>query len=145
MIESALSQTHAPDSPFRGLGGEAIILAGGLGTRLRETVPDLPKCLAPVGGRPFLFYVINYLRMQGVEKFIFSLGYKHEMIETYLTDQFSRLRYEFVVEEEPLGTGGAIRLASQQATGNNVIVTNGDTLFKINVTELSLMRAVVWP
>ncbi len=52
---------------------EAIILAGGLGTRLRDAVPDLPKCMAPVAGRPFLFYVINYLRSQGIEKFIFSL------------------------------------------------------------------------
>jgi D-glycero-alpha-D-manno-heptose 1-phosphate guanylyltransferase len=60
---------------------EAIILAGGLGTRLRNAVPDLPKCMAPVAGRPFLFYVINYLRSQGIEKFIFSLGYKHEVIE----------------------------------------------------------------
>jgi D-glycero-alpha-D-manno-heptose 1-phosphate guanylyltransferase len=54
---------------------ESIILAGGLGTRLRNVIPDLPKCMAPVSGRPFLFYVINYLRSQGIEKFIFSLGY----------------------------------------------------------------------
>ena len=68
---------------------EAIILAGGLGTRLREAVPDLPKCMAPVAGRPFLFYVINYLRTQRIEKFIFSLGYKHEIIEKWLADQFA--------------------------------------------------------
>ena len=68
-------------APFRGFGG--IVLAGGLGTRLRDTVPDLPKCMAPVAGRPFLFYVINYLRSQGIEKFIFSIGYKHEVIEEY--------------------------------------------------------------
>lgn len=53
---------------------EAIILAGGLGTRLREAVPDLPKCMAPVAGRPFLFHVINYLRLQGIERFIFPLA-----------------------------------------------------------------------
>ncbi|MFZ1311906.1 MAG: NTP transferase domain-containing protein, partial [Chitinophagaceae bacterium] len=87
---------------------EAIILAGGLGTRLRESVPDLPKCMAPVAGRPFLFHVINYLRSQGVEKFIFSLGYKHELIEDYLSTQFPTLSYQCVIEEEPLGTGGAI-------------------------------------
>ena len=63
---------------------EVIVLAGGLGTRLRNAVPDLPKCMAPVAGRPFLFYVINYLRSQGIEKFIFSLGYRHEVIEEYL-------------------------------------------------------------
>ena len=60
---------------------EAIILAGGLGTRLRSVVSDLPKCMAPVAGQPFLKHVIRYLLSQGVEKFIFSLGYKHEMIE----------------------------------------------------------------
>ena len=107
---------------------EAIILAGGLGTRLRESVPDLPKCMAPVAGRPFLFHVINYLRSQGVEKFIFSLGYKHELIEDYLSTQFSTLSYQCVIEEEPLGTGGAILLACTKATEKNIVVTNGDTL-----------------
>ncbi|MEO8403641.1 MAG: NTP transferase domain-containing protein, partial [Chitinophagaceae bacterium] len=90
-----------PGSPFRGRRGHAIILAGGLGTRLRSAVPDLPKCMAPVAGRPFLFHVINSLRLQGVEHFIFSLGYKHEIIEEYLADQFSRLSYECVIEAEP--------------------------------------------
>jgi D-glycero-alpha-D-manno-heptose 1-phosphate guanylyltransferase len=119
---------------------EAIILAGGLGTRLRDAVPDLPKCMAPVAGRPFLFYVINALRMQGIEKFIFSLGYKHEVIETYLTDQFPSLEYQCSIEEEPLGTGGAIQLACQKATEKNVVIANGDTLFKINLKELAVIH-----
>jgi D-glycero-alpha-D-manno-heptose 1-phosphate guanylyltransferase len=114
---------------------EAIILAGGLGTRLKETVPDLPKCMAPVAGRPFLFHVINHLRSQGVEKFIFSLGYMHEVIEEYLSSQFSTLNYECSVEQEPLGTGGAIQLACTKATETNVAVVNGDTLFKANLHE----------
>jgi D-glycero-alpha-D-manno-heptose 1-phosphate guanylyltransferase len=115
---------------------ECIVLAGGLGTRLREAVPDLPKCMAPVAGRPFLFYVINYLRSQGIEKFIFSLGYMHEVIEAYLTDQFKTLNYEIVIETEPLGTGGAIKLACSKAGEmgeENIAVVNGDTLFKINL------------
>src|SRR5436190_6110448 len=115
---------------------QAIILAGGLGTRLRSVVLGLPKCMAPVAGRPFLFYVINYLRLQGIEKFIFALGYKHEIIEEYLADQFSTLDYQCVIEEDPLGTGGAIQLACQKATGRNVLVANGDTLFKINGNEV---------
>jgi D-glycero-alpha-D-manno-heptose 1-phosphate guanylyltransferase len=115
---------------------EAIILAGGLGTRLRDAVPDIPKCMAPVAGRPFLFYVINHLRLQGVEKFIFSLGYKHEVIEAWLASQFARLSYETVIEEEPLGTGGAIRLACTKATSKNLAVANGDTLFKVNLPQL---------
>ncbi len=109
---------------------EAIILAGGLGTRLREAVPELPKCMAPVAERPFLFYVINYLRSQGIEKFIFSLGYKHEVIEAYLAEQFATLIFQIAIEASPLGTGGAIQLALTKATEENILVVNGDTLFK---------------
>lgn len=116
---------------------EAIILAGGLGTRLRDAVPDLPKCMAPVANRPFLFYVINYLRSQGIERFIFSLGYKHEVIEDYLKDQFPTLEYDTAIEQEPLGTGGAIRLSCTKTKDKTVIVANGDTLFKIDVTKLA--------
>ena len=90
---------------------EAIILAGGLGTRLRDTVPDLPKCMAPVNGQPFLVYVIRHLLSQGVKKFIFSLGYKHEVIEEFLNNQFPTIDFETSIEEEQLGTGGAILLA----------------------------------
>jgi D-glycero-alpha-D-manno-heptose 1-phosphate guanylyltransferase len=116
---------------------EAIILAGGLGTRLRDTIPDLPKCMAPVAGRPFLFYVINSLRMQGIERFVFSLGYKHELIEDYLNKQFPTLDFQCTIEAEPLGTGGAIRLACEKTKEKNVLIANGDTLFKINVEELA--------
>lgn len=119
---------------------EAIILSGGLGTRLRDEIPGLPKCMAPVAGRPFLFYVINRLRMQGVTRFVFSLGYKHELIETYLADSFSRLDYDFVVEETPLGTGGAIQFALQKTQQENIIVANGDTLFDINLEDLLLLH-----
>jgi D-glycero-alpha-D-manno-heptose 1-phosphate guanylyltransferase len=119
---------------------EAIILAGGLGTRLREAVPDLPKCMAPVAGRPFLFYVINYLRSQRIEKFIFSLGYKHEVIETYLQNQFETLTYQTVIEPEPLGTGGAIQLALSKASEKNIVIANGDTLFKVNIKEASIFH-----
>jgi len=115
---------------------QAIILAGGLGTRLRSAVPDLPKCLAPVAGRPFLFYVINYLRSQGINDFIFSLGYKHELITDYLEKDFATLSYKTVIEEEPLGTGGAIRLAAAQAHSSQVIVTNGDTLFRADIPAM---------
>ena len=119
---------------------EAIILAGGPGTRLRDTIPDLPKCMAPVNGRPFLFYVINYLRSQGIEKFVFSLGYKHELIEEYLNEQFLTLNYQCVVEKEPLGTGGAIQLACSKAVDENIAVVNGDTLFKADLHEAALFH-----
>jgi D-glycero-alpha-D-manno-heptose 1-phosphate guanylyltransferase len=127
-------------SPFGGQGAEAIVLAGGLGTRLREAVPDLPKCMAPVAGRPFLSHVIDALRMQGVEHFIFSLGYKSGVIEEWLQENYPTLSYASVVEEEPLGTGGAIRLAIEKAKTENILVANGDTLFKIKIKELNAVH-----
>lgn len=115
---------------------EAIILAGGFGTRLRETVPDLPKCLAPVKGQPLLYYIINYLIDSGINKIIFSLFYKNELVIQYLKDNFSLIDYDFVIEQNPLGTGGALALALKTATTENVVVINGDSIFKINLEEL---------
>ena len=115
---------------------EAIILAGGLGTRLREKVPDLPKCMAPVAGEPFLVHVIRHLLSQGIERFIFSLGYKHELIESFLASDFAYLDYTCVLEDEPLGTGGAIRKACGQAHESQVLVVNGDTLFRVDLPSL---------
>jgi len=119
---------------------ECIILAGGLGTRLRSIVADVPKCMAPVHNKPFLAYIIAYLESYGIKRFIFSLGYKHEVVTKYLTMHFPRLNAELVVEEEPLGTGGAIRLSCEKAAGNNVIVANGDTLFKADITLLTKLH-----
>jgi D-glycero-alpha-D-manno-heptose 1-phosphate guanylyltransferase len=116
---------------------EAIILAGGLGTRLRSVVSDLPKCMAPVAGKPFLHYVIAHLQKQGVDEFIFSVGYMHEAIETYLKQYHPRLNYQLAIEEEPLGTGGAIKLSCQKAVEKNVLVLNGDTLFSVDIKKLS--------
>ncbi len=116
---------------------EAIILAGGLGTRLRSAVPDLPKCMAPVNNKPFIGYVIDYYAAQGIEKFIFSLGYMHEAIENYLNQAYPSLSKQYVVESEPLGTGGAIRLACGVATEKTVLVLNGDTIFNIELANLA--------
>jgi len=114
---------------------EVIILAGGLGTRLRQALPDLPKCMAPVNGKPFIFYLINYLRSQGIEKFIFSLGFMHEVIEAYLNVEFSTLNYQCLIEKEPLGTGGAILASCYKASEQNVLVVNGDTLFRVDAAK----------
>jgi D-glycero-alpha-D-manno-heptose 1-phosphate guanylyltransferase len=111
---------------------ECIILAGGLGTRLRSEVADLPKCMAPVAGEPFLHWVIQNLLFQGVESFVFSVGYMHEKIETYINESYPHLHAKFSIEDEPLGTGGAIKLAMQKCKEENVLVLNGDTLFEIN-------------
>ncbi len=122
---------------------EAIVLAGGLGTRLRSAVPDLPKCMAPVNGKPFIAYVIDYFRAQGIEKFIFSLGYRHEVIQQYLDTQYAypghepAITFRYSVEQQPLGTGGAIRMACGLAEEKTVLVLNGDTLFKVNAFQMA--------
>lgn len=119
---------------------EAIILAGGLGTRLRSVVPELPKCMAPVLAKPFIGYVIDYLYRQGVLRFIFSLGYKSELLQQYLNTQYSNLDIVFCTEPEPLGTGGAVKLALQLVQGTDVFVLNGDTFFKISMFKLALFH-----
>lgn len=116
---------------------EAIILAGGLGTRLRSAVPDLPKCMAPVNGKPFLAYVINHLQLEGITHFIFSLGYKSESIISFLEQDFPALLFKTSVEVEPLGTGGAIKKALTIAKDKCVLAANGDTLYNIDVELLS--------
>ena len=115
---------------------ECIILAGGLGTRLRSEVADLPKCMAPVAGKPFLHWVIAHLITQKITSFIFSLGYMHEIIEQYILLYHTQLKVKFSVENEPLGTGGAIKLALSKCEEENVMVVNGDTLFKTNNSAL---------
>jgi D-glycero-alpha-D-manno-heptose 1-phosphate guanylyltransferase len=119
---------------------EAIILAGGLGTRLKEAVPELPKCMAPVAGHPFLYYIIRYFQSQGIERFIFSLGHKYEVVEHYLHTHFPSLDYKCVVETMPLKTGGAIKLSLSVAEDDHVLVVNGDTLFKVKVNELEAIH-----
>jgi D-glycero-alpha-D-manno-heptose 1-phosphate guanylyltransferase len=116
---------------------ECIILAGGLGTRLRSVISDMPKCLAPVSGKPFLTYVINHLKKKGIENFIFAVGYKSEVIEKYLQKEFATINYQLSIEQEPLGTGGAIKLACSKATQTNILVLNGDTFFAIDVIKLT--------
>jgi len=116
---------------------EVIVLAGGLGTRLRSVVSDVPKCMAPVAGKPFLHYLTDYLIHQGINHFIFSVGYKHEIIEEYFHKNYAHLKYQISLENEPLGTGGAIQLACKKTSGKNVLICNGDTLYNIDVRKLS--------
>jgi len=118
----------------------AIVLAGGLGTRLRHLLPDIPKVLAPVAGKPFLYHVVNHLRSQGVSEFIFSLGHMKELVVQFLYDELPTLDFKLSVEDEPLGTGGAVLLAAQQVSQENVIVVNGDTLFRFRLPEMEALH-----
>lgn len=111
---------------------ECVVLAGGKGTRLRSVVSDLPKCMAPVAGRPFLAWLLDDLREAGFDHIILSLGYKHEAVEAWVASRPDRDSITCVVEEEPLGTGGGVRLALRQAREDSVFILNGDTFFGVD-------------
>jgi len=90
---------------------EAIILAGGLGTRLRSAVPSLPKPMAPIKGKPFLGYLFDYWLHQGIKHFILSVGYKYEVIHERFGTKYKDADVSYAIENEPLGTGGGLLLA----------------------------------
>lgn len=114
----------------------AIVLAGGLGTRLRSAVPDLPKPMAPVAGRPFLEYQLDYWIAQGVDRFLLSVGYRHEVIVDHFGSGYRGASIEYVIEETPLGTGGGLLLAADRAGDKPFLVLNGDTYFQVDLDEL---------
>lgn len=114
---------------------DAIILAGGFGTRLRSVVSDVPKPMAPVANQPFLSYLLEYLKQYDINKVILSTGYKHQVIEEYFSTSYKQINIRYSVEEEPLGTGGAIKKALSMIDSDHAIVLNGDTLFNINLSE----------
>jgi D-glycero-alpha-D-manno-heptose 1-phosphate guanylyltransferase len=116
---------------------EAIILAGGLGTRLSGTISaGLPKCMASVNGRPFLDYLLQYLEDLGFQRTILSVGHNHQPIMQHCGTAYGDLQLAYAVEKEPLGTGGALRLAMQQVQEPLVLVMNGDTFFEVDVPKL---------
>jgi D-glycero-alpha-D-manno-heptose 1-phosphate guanylyltransferase len=115
---------------------EAIILAGGFGTRLRSVNPDAPKPMALIGSRPFLEILMRSLAAKGFSRIILSLGYKSEMICAHFGSKYSEMEIDYVVEESPLGTGGAIRLAMTKSFSDHVYVFNGDTFLDLDVKSL---------
>jgi D-glycero-alpha-D-manno-heptose 1-phosphate guanylyltransferase len=117
---------------------EAIILAGGLGARLRSVVTDLPKPMAPIGDRPFLEYILKYLKNNGIKRVILSVGYKWETIKEYFGNNFNGVELIYSVEDEPLGTGGAIKKAMSQVVSEKVYIINGDTFFDVDLNKLTL-------
>ena len=106
---------------------EVIILAGGMGTRLASRVSGLPKAMAPVGGRPFLEILLRQLERCGCTRAILAVGYLHAAIEDHFGAAFGGLRLDYSVEQERLGTGGAIRQALAMVRKDAALVLNGDT------------------
>ncbi|MFZ3072170.1 MAG: nucleotidyltransferase family protein [Thermodesulfobacteriota bacterium] len=116
---------------------DAVILAGGFGTRLGSIVKNVPKPMADVNGRPFLCFLLDYLLREGVSKAILSVGYKHEAVRNYFGTGYNGLALEYAVESEPLGTGGAIRKAMKSVDGNDFFVLNGDSFFDASLAKLA--------
>ncbi len=121
---------------------EAIILAGGLGTRLRAAVPDKAKAMAPIDGRPFLEYQLQYLNKWGVRKVVVAAGYRSGQIMEYFGHAYKGMHIAYSVEEVPLGTGGAIISALPLIKESVFLVLNGDTYFDVNLKRLDDFRKI---
>lgn len=118
---------------------EAIILAGGKGTRLQSVVKDVPKPMANISGKPFLYFLIKKLIKQNINRFIISVGYKADVIIDYFGNDFSDCSIVYAVEQSALGTGGALKYALSFTTTNDIIVLNGDTFFDIDFQKLKFI------
>ncbi len=113
----------------------AIILAGGMGTRLKTIISDLPKPMAPIMNVPFLTYQLNYLKHFGIKKVIFSVGYLSEKIIAHYNQSFENISIEYSIEKNPLGTGGGIRMAMSNLNEDLVLILNGDSFFDLNLEQ----------
>ncbi len=114
---------------------EAVILAGGFGTRLQTVVSDVPKPMAPINQEPFLNYIFSYLKYYGIKQVVLSTGYLAEKISGYYKEEYNGIKISYTTEENPLGTGGGIRLALEKCTTKQVLVLNGDSFFDVNIAE----------
>ena len=124
---------------------EVIVLAGGLGTRLRSVVDDVPKCMAPVAGKPFLAHILAYLESQFADHVILSLGYKYETVIDWLRGKAFTFKVSWVIEKEPLGTGGGLQLALAKARSQKVFVLNGDTFFPVDLRAMQPVMTTTTP
>ncbi len=120
---------------------QAVLLAGGLGTRLKSVVSDRPKPMALIEGKPFMEYVIHELSRHGITEIIFAVGYKGSMVEEYFGDgrKFG-VTVSYAYEEELLGTAGAIKNAGRFITEDYFYVLNADTFYQIDYGRLLRIR-----
>jgi D-glycero-alpha-D-manno-heptose 1-phosphate guanylyltransferase len=139
MSESFLDENPKSESVRRVAGSlpVVVILAGGLGTRLRAAYAAGPKSMAPVAGRPFLDYLLNWLQSQGVKEVILCVGYKRMQIQRYVGKGSKwGLRVTYSIEEALLGTGGAVKKAERLIPGARLFVINGDTFLGVSLKEM---------
>jgi NDP-sugar pyrophosphorylase family protein len=129
----------------------AIVLCGGLGSRLRGEFDDRPKPMAPVDGRPFLEWVLRWLAGEGTRRVVLATGHMSGQIRDHFGDGTALgLEIAYTVEERLLGTGGAVRQAAEVAGGDRFFVTNGDSFCAANLDRLEAdhlakrARATIW-
>jgi D-glycero-alpha-D-manno-heptose 1-phosphate guanylyltransferase len=115
---------------------EAVILAGGFGTRLKSLVSDVPKSMAPIKNLPFLSYLLEQLHKYKFEKIILAAGYKYKVIESYFGSSYKNIELVYSIEKEPLGTGGAISEAAGLIISDYFFILNGDTFFEIDFGKM---------
>lgn len=120
---------------------EAVILAGGMGTRLKSLVGDRPKPMALVNGKPFLRYLFRHLLKNDFRHIILAVGFRHEFISEYFGNRFEEMELSYAVETKPLGTGGGIRNALRYSTAEYSFILNGDTYFPVSFEEMELLSA----
>jgi len=120
---------------------EAVVLAGGLGTRLRAVLDDVPKPMAPVRGRPFLEYLLEYWIGQGLRRFVLSTGHLAGKISAHFGAVFRGAEIAYAREDQPLGTGGALLSAAACTAGRDILVLNGDTYFAVALAPLAAFHA----
>jgi len=114
---------------------ESIILSGGFGTRLRSVVSDLPKPMAPVAGKPFLEYLLNFLLKYNIQHVVLSVGFKHEKISDYFGNKYKGIDISYAIEDTPLGTGGGIQNALKYIHGKSCYLLNGDSFINVDLYD----------
>jgi len=115
---------------------QAVILAGGYGTRLRSVVSDVPKPMAPIQSKPFLAYLLDCLNSFGFKEVILTVGYQYQTIIDYFGNEYKSMVLKYSIEKELLGTGGAIKKACEYSTSDLLFVINGDTFVEVDYFSL---------
>jgi D-glycero-alpha-D-manno-heptose 1-phosphate guanylyltransferase len=114
----------------------AVVLAGGMGTRLRSSFDAGPKCLAPIGQHCFLSYLLHWLRGAGIRQLIFCTGYKEKQLRRWLEASVTGMRVRYSPEASPLGTGGALKLAQGLIAADHFVAVNGDSLLAVDLPQM---------
>ncbi|RTI88589.1 D-glycero-D-manno-heptose 1-phosphate guanosyltransferase [Campylobacter jejuni] len=121
---------------------KAIVLCGGLGTRLKSVIKDIPKPMAPINNKPFLEFIFTYLKKQKIDEIILAVSYKYEIIQEYFKDEFLDIKVRYSIEKDPLGTGGAIKQALELIKEDSLVL-NGDTFFDIDLNKMKLNESKI--